>query len=311
MPNRRRRKLATTMSAVAALAVASPCAFFLVYESTAGTKPVEHHEFTRASSMTDLPGELIGALTQGLSQFGVNLPPIPALTGNSGASGTTTPGLGSAATGTTGLGSLLSPSTALPSTGATTPGLGSAATGTSGLGGLLSPSTALPSTGATTPGLLSPSTALPSTGLLSPTTALPSTGLTTPNPALTSPLSGAGEVPITTPTGLDPGLDGTYPVLGDTSGLGGASSSSSSGNGGIIDDVMGVANKLGATQAIDLLKGLIMPAITQAAQNGAAGAAAPGAAIASPLAGAAAPAAAALQGAAAAPAALTPVLPVR
>ncbi|TXA43046.1 hypothetical protein DKM27_03865 [Mycobacterium tuberculosis variant bovis] len=33
MPNRRRRKLSTAMSAVAALAVASPCAYFLVYES--------------------------------------------------------------------------------------------------------------------------------------------------------------------------------------------------------------------------------------------------------------------------------------
>ena len=46
MPNRRRRRLSTAMSAVAALAVASPCAYFLVYESTAVAKPpVEHHEF--------------------------------------------------------------------------------------------------------------------------------------------------------------------------------------------------------------------------------------------------------------------------
>ena len=29
--------------------------------------------------MTDLPGELMGALSQGLSQFGINLPPVPAL----------------------------------------------------------------------------------------------------------------------------------------------------------------------------------------------------------------------------------------
>ena len=31
--------------------------------------------------MTDLPGELMGALSQGLSQFGVNLPPVPSLSG--------------------------------------------------------------------------------------------------------------------------------------------------------------------------------------------------------------------------------------
>ena len=80
MPNRRRRKLSTAMSAVAALAVASPCAYFAVYELTAKPHP-EHHEFVRAASMTDLPGELMGALSQGLSQFGVNLPPIPSLTG--------------------------------------------------------------------------------------------------------------------------------------------------------------------------------------------------------------------------------------
>src|SRR4029077_1526288 len=82
VPNRRRRKLSTAMSAVAALAVASPCAYFLVYESTAGSKPPEHHEFKQAAVMSDLPGELMGALSQGLSQFGINLPPVPALSGN-------------------------------------------------------------------------------------------------------------------------------------------------------------------------------------------------------------------------------------
>ena len=77
MPNRRRRKLSTAMSAVAALAVASPCAYFLVYESTAGSKPPQHHEFVQAAVITDLPNELMSALSQGLSQFGVNLPPMP------------------------------------------------------------------------------------------------------------------------------------------------------------------------------------------------------------------------------------------
>ena len=96
VPNRRRRKLSTAMSAVAALAVASPCAYFLVYESTAGSKPPEHHEFKQAAVMADLPGELMGALSQGLSQFGINLPPVPALTGGgASATGLTSPGLGS------------------------------------------------------------------------------------------------------------------------------------------------------------------------------------------------------------------------
>ena len=93
MPNRRRRKLSTAMSAVAALAVASPCAYFLVYESTSGTKAPEHHEFKQAAVMEDLPGELMGALSQGLQSFGVNLPPIPALTGGTGSTGLTSPGL--------------------------------------------------------------------------------------------------------------------------------------------------------------------------------------------------------------------------
>ena len=70
------------MSAVAALAVASPFA----YEAVSGLltdhkPPVEHHEFVKAAGMTDLPGELMSALSQGLSQFGVNLPPVPSLTG--------------------------------------------------------------------------------------------------------------------------------------------------------------------------------------------------------------------------------------
>ncbi|MGH3958542.1 MAG: hypothetical protein ACRDTL_06140, partial [Mycobacterium sp.] len=96
MPNRRRRRLSTAMSAVAALAVASPFAYVACTQLAADTKPAaEHHEFVRAAGMTDLPGELINALSQGLSQFGVNLPPVPSLTGNSGgfSPGMTSPGL--------------------------------------------------------------------------------------------------------------------------------------------------------------------------------------------------------------------------
>src|ERR1700744_4441110 len=177
------------MSAFAALAVASPCAYFVVYESTSSAKAPEHHEFKRAAVMTDLPKRLMSALTKGLSQFGINLPNVPSLTGATGTTGTglTSPGLGTTTPdlGTSGLG---------------TSGLGTSGLGTSGL-----------TPAATTPGLT------------------PSTGLTTPgaNPALTSPLgttptagltptTGSTELPITTPAGTD----GTYPILGDPS-LGG------------------------------------------------------------------------------------------
>ena len=97
MPNRRRRRLSTATSAFAALAVASPFAYIAVCDLTAKPAPV-HHEFVRAASMTDLPGELMGALTQGLSQFGVSLPPIPSLTGATSSSSPSSlglPGLGS------------------------------------------------------------------------------------------------------------------------------------------------------------------------------------------------------------------------
>src|SRR6516165_7550974 len=112
------------MSAVAALAVASPCAYFLVYESTAGDKPPEHHEFKRAAVMSDLPGELMGALTQGLSQFGINLPPVPALSGTGAtSSGLTSPGLTSPSLGSPSLGSPSLGSPSLGTTGLTSPGL--------------------------------------------------------------------------------------------------------------------------------------------------------------------------------------------
>ena len=78
MPNRRRRKLSTAMSAVAALAVASPVAVIALSNlSTSTVAAPQHREFVAAALTTDLPNELIGALTQGLSQFGVNLPTGP------------------------------------------------------------------------------------------------------------------------------------------------------------------------------------------------------------------------------------------
>ena len=280
MPNRRRRKLSTAMSAVAALAVASPCAYFLVYESTESPKPPQHHEFKQAAVVTDLPGELMGALTQGLSQFGINLPPVPALSGTSATgAGATSPGLGlgSPSLGTSGLGTGGLGTSGLTGTGLTSPGLTSPGLGT----GL--------TTGAATPGLTTPSTALTPTLPTTPGAA----AATTPNPALTSPagvapgmgspIAAPSEVPIS-----DPGADGTYPILGDPSGLGGgglgaspaASGGGGGGGGGLINDLMQAANSLGAGQAIDLLKGLVMPAIMQQVHGGAgAAAAAPGAAL--------------------------------
>ena len=191
MPNRRRRKLSTAMSAVAALAVASPCAYFVVYESMAGTKP-EHHEFVRAAVATDLPNELIdlpnelmSALSQVLSQFGINLPPVPSLTGSS-------PGLSPATLTPAGTPGLTTPELTTPGTtvpGAPSPSLTDPA--------LTNP--ALTSPNRTTPGLTSPAGATPV--LTSPAGATP--GLT--SPGLTDP----NELPITTPVGLDPGAGGT------------------------------------------------------------------------------------------------------
>jgi hypothetical protein len=153
--------------------------------------------------------------------------------------------------------------------------------------------------GLTTPGLTTPGAApamLPS--LTDP--ALTNPGLTAPqvglDPALTSP-TGIGlptELPISTP--LSPGA-GTYPILGDPAiGLPAAPAPAS---GGIIGDLSSAANQLGVGQAIDLLKGIVVPGLQQAMQNAAAPAAA--AAPVVEAAGAAAPAIEAA-GAAAAPA---------
>lgn len=173
VPNRRRRKLSTAMSAVAALAVASPCAYFLVYESTETTERPEHHEFKQAAVLTDLPGELMSALSQGLSQFGINIPPVPSLTGS-----------GDASTGLTGPG--------LTSPGLTSPGLTSP--------GLTDPALTSPGLTPTLPGSL----AAPGT-TLAPTPGVGANPALT-NPALTSP---TGATPgLTSPTGLDPALGG-------------------------------------------------------------------------------------------------------
>ena len=258
------------MSAVAALAVASPFAYIAVCDLSANTKPApEHHDFVRAASMTDLPNELMSALSQGLSQFGVNIPPVPSLMG------ATSPGLGAP-----GLGGLTSPGLASPdltSPGLTSPGLTSP--------GLTSPGLASPGlTPGATPGLTTPGASpglTPTTPGLTPgvTPGLTSPGLTTPGltspaggltPGLTSPTGfdpSGSELPISDPIGLDPGAGGTYPILGDPS----VGAAPSGGSGGLVSDMMSAANQLGAGQAIDLLKGMILPQL----QNAAHGAAAP------------------------------------
>ena len=71
------------MSAVAALAVTSPFAVIAISELTAPAP--QHHDFVQASVVTDLPNELMSALSQGLSQFGINLPPLPTGLSPSGA----------------------------------------------------------------------------------------------------------------------------------------------------------------------------------------------------------------------------------
>jgi hypothetical protein len=118
-------------------------------------------------------------------------------------------------------------------------------------------------------------------------------GLTTPAGlpgGLTSPTGLPGEVPISAPIGLDPS-SGTYPLLGDPS-LGasplGAGGGGGGGSGGLLGDLGSAAQTLGAGQAIDLLKGMVMPAIMGAIQSGAPAAAAPAAAAAVPAAAAAA-----------------------
>ena len=268
MPNRRRRRLSTATSAVAALAVASPFAFVAISNLSADIKPApQHREFVRAAEMTDLPGELIGALSQGLSQFGVTLPPVPSLTGATSPGSLASPGLTSPGFTSPGLTSPgLSPG--LTSPGLTSPGLTSP--------GLTSPGLTPGATPGLTPGVTPGLTPGATPGLTDPSLATPglTPGLTSPTgfgPAGAGGLSNPSELPISDPIGLDPGAAGTYPILGDPS-LGAAPSG---GSGGLVSDMMSAANQLGAGQAMDLLKGMIMPGLMQAAHGAAAPAAPP------------------------------------
>jgi hypothetical protein len=80
-------------------------------------------------------------------------------------------------------------------------------------------------------------------------------------------LPAPGEVPIAG----DPGLGGTYPILGGPLASDpslSAMPATSSGGGGLFGDLSSAAQQLGAGQAIDLLKGMVMPAITSAMKQG-------------------------------------------
>jgi len=291
VPNRRRRRLSTATSAVVALAVASPVAIFAMSDLSADTKPApQQREFVQAAMITDLPGELMSALSQGLSQFGINLPPMPTslLTGSGGMPTTTltSPGLMAPGLGTPGLTAPGLTSPGLTAPGLTTPGLTTPGLTTPGLtapGASLSPLTSLTDPALANPALTNPALTSPITtpglGAVPPTPGLTTPGVTRPGlstPGLTTPALGAldpaltpisaglpGEVPISAPIGLDP--VGTYPILGDPS-LG---AMPAAGSGGLIGDLSSMANQLGAGQAIDLLKGMVMPAIQSAVKPGA------------------------------------------
>jgi len=273
------------MSAVAAVAVASPFAVVAISELNARTAAEpQHHEFVQAAVITDLPNELLSALSQGLSQFGIQLPPLPTGLSPAGAQpisagpalttpGLTAPGLTTPALTTPGL-----TTPALTTPGLTTPGLTTPGLTAPGLTvpGVTSPSLTTPgltTPSATTPGAATPSLtdpALTSPGLTSPGLTMPAAG--TANPLLTDPSASTGlgglgtEQPITTPVGLDP-MAGTYPILGDPS-LSGIPTSSAP-SGGIISDLSSAAQQLGAGQAIDLIKGVVMPGIMSAIQQAA------------------------------------------
>ncbi len=298
MPNRRRRKLSTAMSAVAALAVASPFAVIVVTDLTASNKPApEQHDFVQAAMVTDLPGEIMSALQSSLSQFGVVVPNVPSgILGSAGTPaapaltpGLTGPGLtgpGLTAPGLTGPG-LTAPGLTPPGSVLTDPALANPAL-TPGAAPGLPPTTPITPITPNTPGLTTPGLTTP--GLTTPATGLTAPGLTAPtgvNPALTSPLAGAPGLGLGAPAqGLgapvagDP-LSGTYPLLGGDPAMGSGLSSGAPASGGLMSELSNAASQLGASQAIDMLKGVVVPSIMQAIKGAAP--AAPGAPAPPPL----------------------------
>jgi hypothetical protein len=255
------------MSAVAALAVASPFAVTAVSESMAQSAPVpEEHEFVQAAMITDLPGEIMSALQSTLSQFGIPIPTMPSIFGsNNTTTSTMMPG-GLPNMGTpTVLPTMGMPST--PLTALNTPGLAS-------VSDITNPALNSPVT-TTTPEMVTTTTpGLVTTTTPAGTTTAP-TGLFTPNvPTLTSPATGASnltsEMPISA-SGAD-GLGG-YPVMDPS--LLAMPSTSAPASGGLVSAVSNLVSG-GTSQVIDLLKGIIAMATTAAP---AAAAAVPAAAV--------------------------------
>ncbi|HEX9177441.1 MAG TPA: hypothetical protein VF874_15645, partial [Mycobacterium sp.] len=245
---------------------------------TASPQPApEKHDFVQAAMVTDLPGEIVSALQSSLSQFGIVVPNVP-----SGILGPASTPASSALPSPGGFTATPGSLTA-PGLTATAPGL--TATPTPGF-------TALP----TTPPVTSPASVLgelanpglsPGTAALTaPSVTATPPGLITPlagiDPAMTSPLGAAssptsvqGEVPIGAPLGPD-GLAG-YPVMGDPLT---AMPSTAPASGGLLSELSSAAEQLGASQAIDLLKGVVVPSIMQAIKSAAPAAeAAPAAAV--------------------------------
>jgi hypothetical protein len=160
------------MSAVAALAVTGPVAVAAMSDVATQDAQPQQREFVQAALVTDLPNELMSALSQGLSQFGVNLPPLPTglLTGAGAApSALTAPGLTSPGL-TPGLGT-----PGLTSPGLTAPGL--TAPGLTAPG--LTPPSGLTTPGLTAPGLTPATATLP--GLTAPGLTVPGATATTPS----------------------------------------------------------------------------------------------------------------------------------
>ena len=245
MPNRRRRKLSTAMSAVAALAVASPFAAIAVSDLVADSEPApQKRQFVQAAGITDLASEVVSALQSSLSQFGIVVPNIPS--------------------------SILGPDT----TALSPPMPGGLTTD------LMTPGV---STDLTTPGLTPPAVSVPSVTTTTPALGVPSVtsapllpGMVPPDgltPALTSPVGASpgltappSEVPITAPVAMDP-LAGTYPILGDPLLAAPPAVAAPTGGGGLLGGVSETVSELGAP-VIDVLKGMVMGPIMQAIQSG-------------------------------------------
>ncbi|MFZ0835152.1 MAG: hypothetical protein WAM92_19150 [Mycobacterium sp.] len=275
------------MSAVAAVGVASPFAVAAVTALTASPQATpEKHDFVQAAMVTDLPGEIMSALQSSLSQFGIVVPNIPSgILGPSTSPTSSSMTMPGALTATPG-------SLSAPGLTATTPGLGAPtapALSAPSSPLITSPASVLNDQALTNPGLTPGTASLTAPGatasLPGATASLP--GLSTPqavvDPALTSPLgptSGLtgvpGEVPISAPLGPD-GFPG-YPVADPLLAM--PSTPAAPASGGLLSELSNAADQLGVGQAIDLLKGVVVPSIMQAIKSAPAAAAAP--AVAAP-----------------------------